>query len=584
MGDALAVADLWLRSRYASVPAIPPPVHSDEKIELSLKLEKSILEPNEKAVLLLSGPEAFLLDAIAEYSLTDELGRRILHEAIALRGIKADDSNAAPATEKILKIRKIKLTPPIELALKRAHARPGAPFRLHLDMILHGGDKRPVQAGVQMTINAAPAPLAQAAPGAGAQALWDGWISFAANPPAKISAGDWDKLNKLGITGGMQYRLNAARRDTLRAGDAPFFVENVSRQMLSRYHTERGLWDKTISDIKANPGASAPLFRDPSLCSTQFADSFATEIAKVADAFSNDRPLFFSLASEPSMTRLNLPADFDFSPAALEEFRRWLERDVYGTLPALNDEWGTHFENWQTIQPMTVEDARTRLKDGVGNFAPWADFREFQDYTFAKVLRQGGDQLRATIPNARTGITGAMGPFAYGGWDWSRLAAELDLVESYDIGCARALWRDLAPGKPALASIAIAALAGENNAAARAELEHALWRFALEGGPRGALVWEAPASEGALLNDAGEPTDAAKSAAPILTQLASETGTILSHARRARRTFRRQHSFRTGLRAAHETPGTRHRAARQRWPPARLGCGFSEPPAAGFFG
>jgi len=29
---AVAVADLWLRSRYASVPAIPPPVHRDEEV------------------------------------------------------------------------------------------------------------------------------------------------------------------------------------------------------------------------------------------------------------------------------------------------------------------------------------------------------------------------------------------------------------------------------------------------------------------------------------------------------------------------------------------------------------------------
>jgi GNAT superfamily N-acetyltransferase len=30
--EATAVADLWLRSRYASIPAIPPPVHSDDEV------------------------------------------------------------------------------------------------------------------------------------------------------------------------------------------------------------------------------------------------------------------------------------------------------------------------------------------------------------------------------------------------------------------------------------------------------------------------------------------------------------------------------------------------------------------------
>jgi GNAT superfamily N-acetyltransferase len=30
--EATAIADVWLRSRYASIPAIPPPVHSDEDV------------------------------------------------------------------------------------------------------------------------------------------------------------------------------------------------------------------------------------------------------------------------------------------------------------------------------------------------------------------------------------------------------------------------------------------------------------------------------------------------------------------------------------------------------------------------
>ena len=32
LGDAERVADVWLRSRKATVPAIPPAVHSDEEV------------------------------------------------------------------------------------------------------------------------------------------------------------------------------------------------------------------------------------------------------------------------------------------------------------------------------------------------------------------------------------------------------------------------------------------------------------------------------------------------------------------------------------------------------------------------
>lgn len=486
-----------------------------EKIELILKVEKPSLAIGEPATLELAGPERFLNDAIAEYSINDELGRQIAHEGVALDKIKAENGADTATTH-----RKIKITLPADLALVPIQAKATAPLRLHIDMTVHGREKRTIKLGAEVSV-------ARAMPADAA--TWDGWISLAANPP---SANAWDKLNRLGITGGMQFRLSATRRELLKAGNAPFFVESVSRNALSRYHTERGLWQKTIETIRANRSSPAALSREPSLCSNSFAESYAADISRVAQVFVTDRPLFFSLASEPSMTRLNLPADFDFSPAALDEFRRWLERDVYGTIAALNEEWGTKFENWRAVQPMTTDEARMRLRDGMGNFAPWIDFRDFQDYTFAKVLREGAEQMRVTIPDAKVGVTGAMGPFAFGGWDWSRLANDLDVVECYDIGGARALWRDLAPGKPALASFTINAPPADGSARDAAEVERALWSFALEGGQRGALVWDSPQAEAGFVDGAGELTDAAKRFGPILKRLNGELGKILARGRR----------------------------------------------------
>ncbi len=276
------------------------------------------------------------------------------------------------------------------------------------------------------------------------------------------------------------------RREALRKGHALFYVENISRQMLSRYHTEPGLWEKTLNAMAADASGHAPRSRDPSLCSQEFAEAFARELKRHAEVYAKDSPLFYSLGSEPSMTRLAAAADFDFSPAALSEFQRWLERDVYGTLPALNASWGTNFTAWGDVLPMTTDEARMRLSDGVMSFGPWVDFRDFQDYTFARILREGGEYLRKTDPSAKAGITGAMGAFAFGGWDWSRLSQSLDVVEAYDIGCARALWRDLAPGKPA---IAIVPAPHDDKAETLAEISRTLWNLALESGPRGTVLW-----------------------------------------------------------------------------------------------
>ena len=487
-----------------------------DTIELVLSLETPRIRLGEDASFALSGPDDFLLEATGDYVIGDDLGRQLARGQISLRAIPT--ANGQP--------KRFKLPVPTELMLPAEKYKGGrAGLKLHADFAFASPGKKTVKLGADIGLDTPAEPRLKE---------WDGWIALTSNPPV---GGAWEKLNALGIFGGMQIRTSAARRESLRRGNAPFYVENVTRQLLSRYHTEKGLWQKTIAAMSADRNGGTTLSREPSLSSPAFADAFGGEIARIAEAYAAEPPLFFSLASEPSMTRLNAAADFDFSPAALDEFRRWLERDAYGTLPALNESWGTRFETWQAVVPMTTDDARMRLKDGVGNFAPWADFREFQDYTFAKVLREGADLLRTKIPNAKVGITGAMGPFAFGGWDWSRLALDLDIVEAYDIGGARALWRDLAPGKPALAALT---LPPDGNAAAAPELNRTLWQFALDGGPRGALFWDVAGVAandsnpgGALIDAHGEPTELVKALAPALGELNGVAGQLLGQSQRA---------------------------------------------------
>ena len=58
-GDALAAANLWLRSRHAAIPGIPPPVHSDDEVRVhfasvTLKEHETwVAEANTKLVGLL---------------------------------------------------------------------------------------------------------------------------------------------------------------------------------------------------------------------------------------------------------------------------------------------------------------------------------------------------------------------------------------------------------------------------------------------------------------------------------------------------------------------------------------------------
>jgi len=481
-----------VKPSQSETAAIVQPEVSDEDLKrIALSLESKVINTGEPALFSLFGPEPYLRTATAEIGVKDIYGREVFRTKIAVQDLPFNEG----------KPRQIRLTLPNPLSEQHT-----------LQLNLTGATGRAVQLSAPFTLAAAPR-------------TWDDWIALVSLPP---DAKGWSSLQSLGIRGGMQYRLHAGRREALRTARAPFFVENVSRHLFSRYHVEPGLWDKTLARMQDGANRTRN-FREPSFCSPQFADALAKEIQAHGEAYAKDPPMFYSLAAEPSTTRLAAAADFDFSPAALEEFQRWLERDIYGTVVAVNTSWGTNFKSWAEVTPMTTEEARARMADGVMNFAPWVDFRDFQDYWFSKTLRDGAGFLRRFDPNARAGITGAMGAFAFGGWDWSRLSQSLDVAEAYDIGHARELWRDLAPGKPALAVLPL--METTDGPPVASDAVRTLWRFALEGGPRAALLWD-DSGEGitrrTLLEIDGRPSDLAQTLAPHLKALDGTAGALLA--------------------------------------------------------
>jgi len=479
-------------------PADVPPVAKTDPEAVqppAIVIENGRIQPGEKVIFKLYGSEPMLRAAAGVYSIEDEMRREVVRGTVRVADLAYAEG----------KPRQIEVAIPAAITPKHK-------FTLALASEGFGDWKLNAEFEVVQ------------------KQSWQGFMALVSAPPPN---GNWPALRSLGITGGVQYRMHPARREALLKGDVPFYVENVTRGLLSRYHTERGLWEKTISGA-SDPNNPARLHREPSLCSTEFAELFAKEIKKHAEFYAKDEPLFYSLASEPSVTRLAAAMDFDFSPQAVAEFQRWLERDVYGTLASLNKSWETNFKSWQDVVPMTTDDARLRLRDGVMNFAPWADFRAFQDDSFARVLRGGGEVLKSFQPRAKVGITGAMGAFAFGGWDWSRLAQSLDVVESYDIGQSRSLWRDLAPGKPAFATLSLPSDAKAETLAG--EARSSLWSLALEGGQRGVLLWDVAANAeqnaSALVDGEGKPTPLGEALAPTLRTLAGEAGTLLAHCRR----------------------------------------------------
>jgi hypothetical protein len=246
-------------------------------------------------------------------------------------------------------------------------------------------------------------------------------------------------LKKLGITAGM---VQADHRDEastsmpslarLVDADLRCYLENIATDFYSPYHK----WydgrpvDWRFVEAKqrfwANPGDRAAFMREPGLSDPEWLNKIHDRLTRSVRAFHPYRPLYYNLGDETGIGDLSAFWDFDLSGLSLAAMREWLKSD-YDSLAALNQQWGTAFEGWDEVVPMTTDEAMKRSDE---NFSAWADFKEWMDIAFARALKSGNDAVHAAYPGAVSAIEGAQIP-GWGGYDYFRLATSVDAMELY---------------------------------------------------------------------------------------------------------------------------------------------------------
>jgi hypothetical protein len=259
-----------------------------------------------------------------------------------------------------------------------------------------------------------------------------------------------------------------------------WYVENIATDFYSQYH--RWTPGKPVNwrfvDLqhryRANSDDLSALVRDPSLSDPVWQARIDTRLAEIVRQQRRFHPLYYNLGDETGIADLSSFWDFDLSPASLAGMRAWLHGQ-YGTLDALNAEWGTHFATWNDVQPETTIQAMRRTD---GNFAAWADFKAWMDVAFADALHRGTDAVHKADPHALAGIEGAQIP-GWGGYDYTRLAQVVDLMEVYDDGENLPILRSLNPRLIALGT----------SFGARPEDIYQIWRELLRG-TRGLVLWD----------------------------------------------------------------------------------------------
>ena len=167
------------------------------------------------------------------------------------------------------------------------------------------------------------------------------------------------------------------------------------------------------------------LVRPVCLNSPEALEPLAEKLRRLAEYAGPLDPLGYNLGDEMSITYYVTPFDYCFGPECLARFREWL-KPRYESLAALNRAWDTAFGSWDEVAPMSAHEVKGR-----GNYAPWAEHREFMDDTFQGFFRWVRSRLRERDPRATVGMSGSQAAEAYGGYDWSKLVHTLDFAQNY---------------------------------------------------------------------------------------------------------------------------------------------------------
>jgi len=368
--------------------------------------------------------------------------------------------------------------------------------------------------------------LLAAVGGPASQAAERGWSDYQIIMWQPHNATQDAALRRLGVTAGVVHayhqenpaRVVGSEAEPLLQNNLRWYVENIATDFYSAYHrwfpnrpvNWRFAAVKKLYD--EDPGNIAALVRDPSLSDPVWLKKIHDRLANVVKAQRQYRPLYYNLADEPGIAELSVAWDFDFSAESLAGMRLWL-KEQYGTVSALNAEWGSHFADWDSVMPMTTREAMRREDQ---NFSAWADFKAWMDVAFARAVRRGTDAVHSADPEARAAIEGAQ-ISGWGGYDYSRLARTVDLAEVYDDGENLEAMRSFNPRMVLLTT-----------SGGGAEETHNVWRELLRG-TRGLILWD-PNSE--IVRDDGTLGPRGRAAAPLFAELRGGIGSLLINSQR----------------------------------------------------
>jgi hypothetical protein len=175
-------------------------------------------------------------------------------------------------------------------------------------------------------------------------------------------------------------------------------------------------------------GDKSHITRDVLLQSPQFEDELKQQLEERTANMLKLKPFAYYLADESSLTAYADAFDVDWSPQALAGFRKWLKEE-YGSLKELNLSWGTDFQEWENVVPMTTEEAQQH-----GNYTAWSDHRVYMEQEFVKAIATACRITKELDPGGRASFSGTQIPAPHNGCNWYEIDQIIDYLQPYSGG------------------------------------------------------------------------------------------------------------------------------------------------------
>ena len=246
---------------------------------------------------------------------------------------------------------------------------------------------------------------------------------------------DYDLYQQLGL-GGFQIDRGRGQHRKIRfslSHDFPYYAGHIA---------DKGYLHLTGRDRQTVTRKRGLVARPHSLADPETLARIKSHIRRNVRAVRQGNVLAYALDDEVSLGRLINPCDVDASPRALEQFRAWLAGE-YGSIGALNRQWGTSFTDFAAVVPQGFEQVRPRQGKSISqwNLSPWMDFRRFMDIHFAGVLADLVRYANRLDPKRPAGIVGGQAPAPWGGYDYALLSRAVQWMEAYNIHEANEILR-----------------------------------------------------------------------------------------------------------------------------------------------